>query len=155
MQPKSSKILVTIPTDLHDRVKEKANDLRRSLSGYVGYILDREHPAPVSMEESIRKRIHDKTEQLKGMSETVDGQTVVLIKDTDGVIQPYSVEGEGQLTIRGLAVSLVYQDLGALSARALEKQNIHVGQVSVEKAKAADQARASQNKWLEEQGVKL
>lgn len=155
MQPKSSKILVTIPTDLHDRVKTKADELRRSLSGYVGYILDSAHPAPVSTEEFVRKQIHAKVEELKSLSTVEDGQTVLFLRDGDGILQPHWVDGEGQITTRQIAASLVYQRLGVMSAQLLEKQNINVGQVSVEKSKAADQARANYNKWLKEQGIDL
>ena len=152
MTAKSNKILVTIPTDLHERVKAKADASRRSLSGYVGYVLDKEHPLPLTQEEVMRTRVTETMARLEAQSEKQDGETVVFFKDPDGVLMPYKLS-RLDMSLRGLATALVMQEMGRAAARMLEEKNMPLGAVSLAKASAASEALTKYDKYLAEQSA--
>ena len=149
-EPKSAKILVTVPADLHDRIKDKAESMRRSLSGYVAYVMDRELPPPTSLGAALDKAIAKKVEELQAQVVHESNHELLFFRDKDGVMQPCTVNAEGYPTIREVAVSLVLQEYGvAMSKRVLPWHGaIHL---ATEAAKSTGWTEC--HKWYKAQGV--
>jgi hypothetical protein len=142
-EAKSAKILVTVPADLHKRIQDKANEMRRSLSGYIGYVMDRELPPPTSVGSTLDKAIAKKHEELKALVEDYNGAEVVCFKDRDGVLQPVRVNAAGYPTTKELAVSIVLQDAGVAMANRVPS---FIGEVHAAKYKTMVETLRSQDK---------
>lgn len=116
-ETKSAKILVTVPADLHERAQAKANEMRRSLSGYVAFVLDRELPPPTSVGNRLERSITNKIAELEASLAEHEGKPCVFIKDADGVLRPFPVEGDTRSVIRGYASALVLRQYADTVAR--------------------------------------
>jgi len=147
---KSAKILVTVPADLHDRIKAKAESMRRSLSGYVAYVMDRELPPPTSLGAVLDKAIAKKLEELQASLTHEGGHELLFFRDRDGVLTPWVVNETGRPTIREVAVSLILQEYGVAMA---ERTTPSLGAVNDAKAKAHELGNAECHKWYKDQGI--
>lgn len=146
--PKSAKILVTLPIDLHERVQAKAESMRRSLSGYVAYVLDRELPPPTSLGSFLDAECAKELERLEACIDTVDGHRVVFVKDSDGILQPFTIDQEGYPTLKQVARSCVLQRLAVATTK-----DVPFGAVHKAKSEANSTGWTECHNWYKDQGI--